>query len=133
MKIPVCLNNIIESGAENNKEVKKGWWDKLKDKLGWSEEEFHNTFKDIVEIIWDELSDKTRTKFGKRVDNRKKKPESTNESEEYTLYDQLVEEYLDGVDFYDIDDEQYDNIIFEMRKHEPSIMSREDFLTRYYY
>lgn len=128
-----ALNNIIESGAENNKEVKKGWWNKLKDKLGWSEEEFHNTFKDIVEIIWDELSDKTRTKFGKRVDNRKKKPESTNESEEYTLYDQLVEEYLEGIDFYDIDDEQYDNIIFEMRKHEPSIMSREDFLTRYYY
>ena len=81
----------------------------------------HDTFKDIVEIIWDYLSDNRRTIFKKKdfTPNHK-----NNEDVEYTLFDELIEEFFN--DEYDEETEyEYDSMILENQK---PVLSFEDFL-----
>ena len=95
--------------------------------LGWfknlfkDEEQLHDTFKDLVEIIWDYLSDNRRTVFKKKdfTSNHK-----NNEDVEYTLFDELIEEFFN--DEYDEETEyEYDSMILENQK---PVLSFEDFL-----
>lgn len=73
------------------------------EKLGWfkklfkNEEQLHDTFKDMVEIIWDYLSDNTRSGVNEGLES------------DMTLFDLLIEDFC-GVD--DEDDEyEYDRLI----------------------
>jgi len=92
--------------------------------IGWfknlfkDEEQIHDTFKNLVEAIWDYLEDNRRD-IWKRKDfkqNHSKK----NEDVEYTLFDSLIEEFFN--DEYDERTEyKYDvKIIREETKHIPS-------------
>ena len=100
--------------------------------LGWfknlfkDEEQLHDTFKDLVEIIWDYLSDNRRTVFKKKdfTSNHGKK----NEDVDYTLFDSLIEEFFN--DEYDEETEyEYDSMILENQK---PVLSFEDFLIERY-
>ena len=100
--------------------------------LGWfknlfkDEEQLHDTFKDLVEIIWDYLSDNRRTVFKKKdfTSNHGKK----NEDVDYTLFDSLIEEFFN--DEYDEETEyEYDSMILENQK---PVLSFEDFLIEKY-
>lgn len=121
--------NSIEDGE--NKNDKKGLVSKLLDKLKWSSEKVHDTFKNIVEIIWDNLSDSVRSKMGKAVDGRKKK-EDVSESFE-SLFDRLVEEFLDT---NEVDETMYDELIVEMREGVNKPITRiqkfNEFISKYY-
>ena len=97
------------------------------EKLGWfkslfkDEEQLHDTFKDLVEVIWDYLSDNRRKVFkGKDFTPNHK----TNEDVEYTLFDELIEEFFN--EEYDEDTEyEYDNLILESKE---DVLSFEDYL-----
>ena len=95
--------------------------------LGWfknlfkDEEQLHDTFKDLVEVIWDYLSDNRREVFKKKdfTPNHK-----TNEDVEYTLFDELIEEFFN--DEYDEETEyEYD---MKILNEQQTILSFEDFL-----
>lgn len=95
--------------------------------LGWfknlfkDEEQLHDTFKDLVEVIWDYLSDNRREVFKKKdfTPNHK-----TNEDVEYTLFDELIEEFLN--DEYDEETEyEYD---MKILNEQQAVLSFEDFL-----
>lgn len=99
-----------------------GWFKKLfKD-----EEQLHDTFKDIVETIWDYLSENRRKVF-KRKDltpNHGKK----NEDVDYTLFDSLIEEFFN--EEYDEETEyDYDLDIINETK---GVLSFENFLIERY-
>ena len=88
--------------------------------LGWfknlfkDEEQLNDTFKDLVELIWDYLSDNRRKVFkGKDlIPNHSKKVE---EDTEYTLFDELIEEFFN--DEYDEETEyEYDVKILNEQK-----------------
>ena len=96
--------------------------------LGWfknlvkDEEQLHNTFKDIVEIIWDYLSENRRNGL-KRKDltpNHGKK----NEDVEYTLFDELIEEFFND-EYDEVTEYKYDSMILENQK---PVLSFDDFL-----
>ena len=100
--------------------------------LGWfknlfkDEEQLNDTFKDIVEAIWDYLSDNRRKVFkGKDlIPNHSEK----NEDVEYTVFDELIEEFFN--DEYDEETEyEYDVQIISETKE---ILSFEDFLIERY-
>ena len=95
--------------------------------LGWfknlfkDEEQLHDTFKDLVEIIWDYLSDNRREVFKKKdfTPNHK-----NNEDVEYTLFDELIEEFFN--DEYDEETEyEYD---MKILNEQQAVLSFEDFL-----
>lgn len=101
--------------------------------LGWfknlfkDEEQLNDTFKDLVELIWDYLSDNRRKVFkGKDlIPNHGKKVE---EDTEYTLFDELIEEFFN--DEYDEETEyEYDVKILNEQK---DVLSFEDFLIEKY-
>lgn len=91
------------------------------EKLGWFKnlfkdaEQLHDTFKELVEIIWNHISDKVRDIY-KGKDFKKNHANEEFES----LYDELIEEMF--VDDYDDDAEyQYDmQILYEESKPIPS-------------
>lgn len=101
------------------------------------EEQEHDTFKKIVEIIWDELGGEKRGKFGYLVDNHTTDGK-VNDSFEYDgEYGYIFESYeLEEDDYYDDScEEEYDEIILEMREQEeikrkkyPVIPCFEDFI-----
>lgn len=97
------------------------------EKLGWfknlfkDEEQLHNTFKDLVEVIWDYLSDNKRKMF-KSVDFNKN--HKNEELEHYTDFDLLIEDFFN--EEYDEDTEyDYDVLIDESKE---DVLSFEDFL-----
>jgi len=97
------------------------------EKLGWfknlfkDEEQLHNTFKDLVEVIWDYLSDNKRKMF-KSVDFNKN--HKNEELEHYTDFDLLIEEFFN--EEYDEDTEyEYDNLILESKE---DVLTFEDYL-----
>ena len=98
------------------------------EKLGWfknlfkDEKQLHDTFKEIVEIIWDYLQDNRRKVY--RGKDFKANHGKTNEDVDYTLFDELLEEFFN--DEYSEDCEyKYDmKILNEMKK----VLSFEDFL-----
>jgi len=103
------------------------------EKLGWfknlfkDEEQLHDTFKDLVETIWDYLSDNRRKVFKDKdlIPNHGKKVE---EDTEYTLFDELIEEFFN--DEYDEETEyEYDVDIISEQK---DVLSFEDFLIEKY-
>lgn len=105
------------------------------EKLGWfknlfkDEEQLHETFKDLVETIWDYLSDNKRKVF-KSVDfNKNHKKDKTNEElEHYTVFDLLIEDLFN--DEYDEETEYlYDSMILENTK---AVLSFEDYLIKEY-
>lgn len=99
-----------------------GWFKKLfKD-----EEQLHDTFKDIVETIWDYLSENRRKVFKGRdlTPNHGKK----NEDVDYTLFDSLIEEFFN--EEYDEETEyDYDLDIINETK---GVLSFENFLIERY-
>lgn len=99
-----------------------GWFKKLfKD-----EEQLNDTFKDLVELIWDYLSDNRRKIFkGKDLKpNHGKK----NEDVDYTLFDSLIEEFFN--EEYDEETEyKYDVEIINKAK---DVLSFENFLIEKY-
>ena len=99
-----------------------GWFKKLfKD-----EEQLHDTFKDIVETIWDYLSENRRKVFKGRdlTPNQGKK----NEDVDYTLFDSLIEEFFN--EEYDEETEyDYDLDIINETK---TVLSFENFLIERY-
>lgn len=99
-----------------------GWFKKLfKD-----EEQLHDTFKDIVETIWDYLSENRRKVFKGRdlTPNHGKK----NEDVDYTLFDSLIEEFFN--EEYDEETEyDYDLDIINETK---TVLSFENFLIERY-
>ena len=97
------------------------------EKLGWfknlfkDEEQLHNTFKDLVEVIWDYLSDNKRKMF-KSVDFNKN--HKNEELEHYTDFDLLIEDFFN--EEYDEDTEyEYDNLILESKE---DVLTFEDYL-----
>lgn len=99
--------------------------------LGWfknlfkDEEQLHDVFKDLVEEIWDYLSENRRKVF--KVKDFKNNQGLTNEGYDfidYTTYDELVEDLF--IEDYDDETEyEYDrNIISE----QDTVLSFEDFL-----
>ena len=97
--------------------------------LGWfknlfkDEEQLHDTFKDLVEIIWDYLSDNRRD-ITKNFDLKPNHGKSVPESVEYTLFDELIEEFFN--DEYDEETEyEYD---MKILNEQQTILSFEDFL-----
>ena len=97
------------------------------EKLGWfknlfkDEEQLHNTFKNLVEVIWDYLSDNKRKMF-KSVDFNKN--HKNEELEHYTDFDLLIEEFFN--EEYDENTEyEYDNLILESKE---DVLSFEDYL-----
>lgn len=97
--------------------------------LGWfknlfnDEEQLHDTFKDLVEIIWDYLSDNRRD-ITKKFDLKPNHGKSVPESVEYTLFDELIEEFFN--DEYDEETEyEYD---LKILNEQQTVLSFEDFL-----
>jgi len=99
-------------------------------KLGWfknlfkDEEQLHDTFKDLVEVIWDYLSDNRRKVF-KNVDF---KPNNGKTNEEYnyidyTVFDELLEDFFN--DEYNEETEyEYDCELIKEEK----VLTFEDYL-----
>ena len=104
-----------------------GWFKKLfKD-----EEQLHDTFKDIVETIWDHLSENRRKVF-KSVDlSQNHKGDSVKEGYDYidyTLFDELLEDFYN--DEYDENVEfEYDSKILESQE---TVLSFENYLIERY-
>ena len=104
-----------------------GWFKKLfKD-----EEQLHNTFKDIVETIWDYLSENRRKVF-KSVDlSLNHKGDSVKEGYDYidyTVFDELLEDFYN--DEYDENVEfEYDSKILESQE---TVLSFENYLIERY-
>ena len=100
--------------------------------LGWfknlfkDEEQLHDTFKDLVEIIWDYLSDNRRTVFKKKdfTSNHGKK----NEDVDYTLFDSLIEEFFN--EEYD-EETEYDYDL-DIINETSGVLSFENFLIERY-
>ena len=91
-------------------------------------EQLHDTFKNIVEIIWNYLSKNRRKAFKGRdlTPNRGKK---VPEGMEYTLFDELIEEFYD--DNYD-DEEEYKYDIQILNESKDKVFSFEKFLIEKY-
>ena len=99
-----------------------GWFKKLfKD-----EEQLHDTFKDIVETIWDYLSENRRKVFKGRdlTPNHGKK----NEDVDYTLFDSLIEEFFN--EEYD-EETEYDYDL-DIINETSGVLSFENFLIERY-
>ena len=99
-----------------------GWFKKLfKD-----EEQLHDTFKDIVEVIWDYLSENRRKVFKGRdlTPNQGKK----NEDVDYTLFDSLIEEFFN--EEYD-EETEYDYDL-DIINETSGVLSFENFLIERY-
>lgn len=99
-----------------------GWFKKLfKD-----EEQLHDTFKDIVETIWDYLSENRRKVFKGRdlTPNHGKKNEDVN----YTLFDSLIEEFFN--EEYD-EETEYDYDL-DIINETSGVLSFENFLIERY-
>ena len=99
-----------------------GWFKKLfKD-----EEQLHDTFKDIVETIWDYLSENRRKVFKGRdlTPNQGKK----NEDVYYTLFDSLIEEFFN--EEYD-EETEYDYDL-DIINETSGVLSFENFLIERY-
>lgn len=99
-----------------------GWFKKLfKD-----EEQLHDTFKDIVETIWDYLSENRRKVFKGRdlTPNNGKK----NEDVDYTLFDSLIEEFFN--EEYD-EETEYDYDL-DIINETSGVLSFENFLIERY-
>lgn len=99
-----------------------GWFKKLfKD-----EEQLHDTFKDIVEVIWDYLSENRRKVFKGRdlTPNNGKK----NEDVDYTLFDSLIEEFFN--EEYD-EETEYDYDL-DIINETSGVLSFENFLIERY-
>ena len=101
--------------------------------LGWfknlfkDEEQLNDTFKDLVELIWDYLSDNRRKVF-KGKDLKPNYGKKVEEDTEYTLFDELIEEFFN--DEYDEETEyEYDVKILNEQK---DVLSFEDFLIERY-
>ena len=99
-----------------------GWFKKLfKD-----EEQLHDTFKDIVETIWDYLSENRRKVFKRKdlIPNHGKK----NEDVDYTLFDSLIEEFFN--EEYD-EETEYDYDL-DIINETSGVLSFENFLIERY-
>lgn len=100
-------------------------------KLGWfknlfkDEEQLHNTFKDLVETIWDYLSENRRKVYkSKDLKPNNGKLAEGYEEIEYTVFDELLEDLY--VDDYDDDTEyEYDMVIINEEK---PVLSYDDYL-----
>lgn len=101
------------------------------EKLGWfknlfkDEEQLHDTFKEMIEMIWDYLSDNVRTIY---KDKDLKSNHKTNEDYE-SLFDELIEEF-DNQDYDETNDYQYD--LIALNDEYGLVLSREDFLNERY-
>lgn len=96
------LNGVgVEGEKLSNNKVIRGFLNLFKD-----EEQEHDTFKKIVEIIWDELSNKARSKYSDIVDNHQSG--SVKEGMEYI--------FENDDDYFNEECEaEYDECILEMR------------------
>ena len=100
--------------------------------LGWfknlfkDEEQLHDVFKDLVETIWDYLSE-NRRKVWKKKDLKKNNGPTNEEYEviDYTVFDEILEDFFN--DDYDEETEyEYD---IEILKEEKEVLSFEDYLS----
>lgn len=102
------------------------------EKLGWfknlfkDEKQIHDTFKEIVEIIWDYFQDNRRSVFKSK--DFKANHGKTNEDVDYTLFDELLEEFFNE-DYSEDCEYEYDKMILENR---PRVLSFENFLIERY-
>ena len=100
---------------------KLGWWKNLFK----NEKQLHDSFKDLIETIWDYLSDNRRKVFKvKDLTPNNGKLKEGYDYIEYTVFDELLEDFYN--DEYDEDTEyEYDvNILNESKP----VLSYEDYL-----
>jgi hypothetical protein len=106
---------LEDEGVEGQK---LGFWKKLvKD-----EEQLNDTIKRIIEIIWDYILEDRRSTWKKKDNKYNTGKTPKNESyEEYTLFDQLIEESL-------LDDDDYeDEETVPILENNSDILSFEDY------
>ena len=118
------LSDLLKSkGVEGEK---LGWWKNLFK----NEKQLHDSFKDLIETIWDYLSDNRRKVFKVKdlTPTNGKKLKEGYDYIEYTVFDELLEDFYN--DEYDEDTEaEYDTQILNERKQ---IVSYENFLIERY-
>ena len=90
------------------------------------EKHLSDTFKDIVELIWDYLQDNRRKVF--KGKDFKPNTGTVEEEVEYTLFDELLEEFFNE-DYSEDCEYEYDQMILESR---PTVLSFEDYLIEQY-
>ena len=101
------------------------------EKLGWfknlfkDEEQLHDIFKEMIEMIWDYISDNVRTIYK----DKDLKPNHKTNEDYVSLFDELIEEF-DNQDYDDTNDYQYD--IIALNDEYGPVLSREDFLNERY-
>lgn len=106
------------------------------EKIGWiknlfkDEEQLHDTFKELIEKIWDYLSEERRVMF-KTVDfNPNRKDDVKEDYEVYnTVLDELIEECLNE-DYEEDNEYAYDLYIHNLR--ESRVLTYDDFLMENY-
>lgn len=107
------------------------------EKIGWiknlfkDEEQLNDTFREMIEKIWDYLSSERRGMF-KSVDfNPNRKEDAKNEDYELynTLFDELIEEGIN--EDYD-EDTEYEYDLYIQTIHESRVLSYDDYLLENY-
>lgn len=103
------------------------------EKLGWfkhlfkDEKQLHDTFKDIVELIWDYLQDNRRKVY--KGKDFKPNHNTTNEDVEYSVFDELIEEFFND-DYSEECEYEYDLIIEQY--DDSRVLTYDDFLWENY-
>lgn len=90
------------------------------------EKQLSDTFKDIVELIWDYLQDNRRKVF--KGKDFKPNHGTVEEDVEYTLFDELLEEFFNE-DYSEDCEYEYDKMILE---NTPRVLSFENYLIERY-
>ena len=113
----------LEKKLDNKYEKKKSGLFRIFKKR----EKLHDTIKRLIETIWDYILDERRTTW--RHKDNKYNSGKTNDSYEYTLFDQLIEESL----LYEEDDDDYEEKEEEMtvvNVSEKKVLYFEDFIRK---